>query len=46
MSLVIEKRENPRLCILSGEIGCTKNFVRELVFSDDLCYNGMGDEDG
>jgi len=23
-----------------------QNFGRELVFSADLCYNGVGDEDG
>ena len=34
------------LCILSGKIGRHENIGRELVFSADLCYNGVGDANG
>ena len=33
------------LCILSGEMADTK-FRQRIVYSADLCYNDMGDENG
>ena len=42
---MIQKTAESFLCILGGEMADTK-FRQRIVYSADLCYNDMGDENG